>query len=88
MRGMLFGTSADDSIGRCAIPRHSVRSPSRAPPAYVPSQPLPGAITVGFADDHSRLVKLEDLWALNWHVDWQTSVRRPGLGRWLLKSRR
>ena len=53
-----------DNMGRCTIARHHVRSPSSAPRAYSAAQPLPGGIMAGFADGHSGLVKLEDLWTL------------------------
>ncbi|EEF57788.1 type II secretion system protein [Pedosphaera parvula] len=74
--GAPFGTS-DNGMGRCTIARHSVSSPSSAPHALTTGQKLPGAIMIGFADGHSRLTKLEELWTLNWHHDWQTPAIRP-----------
>jgi len=32
---------------------------------------LPGAINVGFYDGHAQQVRLERLWALSWHKDYQ-----------------
>jgi hypothetical protein len=68
-------------MGRCAIARHSIRSPASAPRVFAPSQRMPGAITAGFADGHSHRVNLEDLWTLSWHANWQTPAKRPGLGQ-------
>jgi len=33
--------------------------------------------TMGLADVHTELVKLEDLWKYDWHLDWQPPVTRP-----------
>ncbi|HWF18434.1 MAG TPA: type II secretion system protein [Verrucomicrobiae bacterium] len=79
--GAPFGTSNDDGMGRCTISRHGVSSPSAGPRALTPGQALPGAVMIGFADGHSRLTKLEDLWMLNWHHGWQTPATRPDVGR-------
>jgi prepilin-type processing-associated H-X9-DG protein len=38
---------------------------------------LPGAINIGFADGHSKLVPLEQLWTLYWHLNWQAPAVRP-----------
>lgn len=75
--GAPFGTSNDDGMGRCTIARHGVRSPAAAPRSLIPGQKLPGAVMIGFADGHSRLTKLEDLWTLNWHRGWQAPSPRP-----------
>ena len=45
---------------------------------FNPKNTLPGAINLVFADDHAELVKLEKLWTLDWHRDWQTPAKRPG----------
>lgn len=78
--GAPFGTSADDGMGRCTIARHSINNPTSAPRALMPAQKLPGAVTIGFADGHSRLTKLEDLWSLYWHRGWQVPAARPDVG--------
>jgi prepilin-type N-terminal cleavage/methylation domain-containing protein len=75
--GAPFGTSNDNGLGRCTISRHGVRSASSAPRKLTPGQRLPGSVTIGFADGHSQLIKLEDLWGLNWHRGWQTPQPRP-----------
>jgi prepilin-type N-terminal cleavage/methylation domain-containing protein len=79
--GAPFGTSHDDAMGRCTIARHSVNNPSAAPRALTAGQKMPGAVTIGFADGHSRLTKLEDLWSLNWHRGWKAPAKRPDVGQ-------
>jgi prepilin-type N-terminal cleavage/methylation domain-containing protein len=78
--GAPFGVPGEN-MGRCAIARHSIRSPTSAPRVFAQNQKMPGAITAGFADGHCRLVALEDLWTLSWHAGWQTPATRPGLGQ-------
>jgi prepilin-type N-terminal cleavage/methylation domain-containing protein len=79
--GAPFGTSNDDGMGRCTIARHGRASASAAPRSLLPGQALPGSVMIGFADGHSRLVRLEDLWALTWHRGWQTPSKRPDVGQ-------
>ena len=79
--GAPYGTSNDDGMGRCTIARHSVSSASTAPRNLTSGQKLPGAVTIGFADGHSRLTRLEDLWTLSWHHDWQMPSPRPDVGQ-------
>lgn len=64
-------------MGRWTIARHGGRSASSAPRDVPPGQRLPGAIDMGFADGHAALVPLENLWTLDWHLDWQTPSPRP-----------
>jgi prepilin-type N-terminal cleavage/methylation domain-containing protein len=78
--GAPFATSGD-GMGRCAIARHGVSSASAAPRNLATGQKLPGAIMIGFADGHSRLIKLEELWTLTWHRDWQVSLARPDFNK-------
>jgi prepilin-type N-terminal cleavage/methylation domain-containing protein/prepilin-type processing-associated H-X9-DG protein len=40
---------------------------------------LPGAINVGFYDGHAEQVKVERLWQLYWHKDYEPPAKRPGL---------
>ena len=42
-----------------------------------PLATLPGAVNVGFADNHVELVKLEKLWELYWHKEWVAPAKRP-----------
>jgi prepilin-type N-terminal cleavage/methylation domain-containing protein/prepilin-type processing-associated H-X9-DG protein len=73
------GTYMRDALGmqRATIARHGNVIASKAPQDFDPSQPLPGAINVGMADGHVELVKLENLWELCWHLNWQTPSPRP-----------
>ena len=38
---------------------------------------MPGLINVGMNDGHAQSVKLEELWNLSWHLDWNTPTIRP-----------
>ena len=60
------------------IPRHGSR-PSPVPRQWPADRPLPGAVNVTFFDGHGELVKLDRLWRLCWHVDYQPPAKRPGL---------
>ena len=64
-------------MGRATIARHGGVSAAKAPTDFDTSKRLPGGINVGMADGHAELVKLEDLWQLAWHKDWQTPSPRP-----------
>lgn len=79
--GAPFGTGYDDGMGRCTIARHSVSNASAAHRQLASGQKLPGAVTIGFADGHSHLTKLEDLWTLAWHRGWQIPAQRPDVGQ-------
>jgi prepilin-type N-terminal cleavage/methylation domain-containing protein/prepilin-type processing-associated H-X9-DG protein len=70
-------TSWSDNMGRFTISRHGGVNPTSAPRRLKTGEKLPGAINVGFADGHAKLVPLEQLWTLYWHVDWQTPNPRP-----------
>jgi len=65
----------DGGLARIAIPRHGSRA-DNAPKNFVSTQTLPGAINVAFADGHVDLVKLENLWNLNWHKSWKAGPRK------------
>ena len=73
---MFFGVGGDMST--MTIPRHGSR-PSSVPRQWPAAQPLPGAVNVAFFDGHSELVKLDRLWQLYWHRDYQPPAKRPGL---------
>jgi prepilin-type N-terminal cleavage/methylation domain-containing protein len=79
--GAPFGISPTDNMGRCTISRHRVRSASHAPRVLAPGQQMPGGIMAGFADGHSQFVKLEELWGLYWHANWETPAKRPDVGQ-------
>jgi len=64
-------------MARCTIARHSAGNPAGAPRNFDTSHRLPGALDIGFADGHAGLVKLENLWQLYWHQNWQAPTVRP-----------
>jgi len=64
-------------ISRCTLARHGGKAASMAPKNVPIGQKLPGAINVGCADGHVELVKLEKLWGLYWHRDYQPPDPRP-----------
>jgi prepilin-type N-terminal cleavage/methylation domain-containing protein/prepilin-type processing-associated H-X9-DG protein len=68
----------DGGMAAFAIPRHGSR-PSVAPTEHPPEELLPGAINVGFYDGHVEPVRLEELWQLDWHRDYEPPPKRPGL---------
>ncbi len=61
-----------------AIPRHGNR-PNPVPREWPEDKPLPGAVNISFFDGHGELVKLDRLWSLYWHKDYQPPFKRPGL---------
>jgi len=71
------GTLGETGMARCTIARHGGVNPARAPVNFDTSSRLPGGINMGLADGHVQLVKLEDLWQLAWHRQWQTPSPRP-----------
>lgn len=67
-----------NAMGCFAIPRHGNRP--RSPPSDWPANRLlPGAVNMAFYDGHVELVKLDNLWQLNWHKDYLPPAKRPGL---------
>jgi prepilin-type N-terminal cleavage/methylation domain-containing protein len=74
---LYHGTRTSAGMPRCTIMRHGGGSPSGAPRNYDSSQPLPGAIVIGLADGHVELTKLESLWGMTWHRNWNAPSVRP-----------
>jgi prepilin-type processing-associated H-X9-DG protein len=68
---------AGGGLSRIAIPRHAAQL-SAATKNFNPKDTLPGAVNVSFADNHAELVKLEKLWDLYWHKNWEPPAKRPG----------
>jgi len=60
------------------IPRHGSR-PFRVSANHPASVALPGAINLSFFDGHSEAVRLDRLWQLYWHRDYEAPTKRPGL---------
>ena len=60
------------------VPRHGSR-PRPVPADFPPNQKLPGAINMFFFDGHVEQVKLDNLWRLAWHRNYQAPSKRPGL---------
>ena len=63
---------------RAAIARHGGSGPGAAPRS-IPNNgsKLPGRTDVAYADGHTELIKLDDLWNLKWSLIWPDSVKRP-----------
>jgi prepilin-type N-terminal cleavage/methylation domain-containing protein/prepilin-type processing-associated H-X9-DG protein len=74
------GNLTDTELGMnlLTIPRHGSR-PSYVTTNQPPSARLPGAINISFYDGHVAMVPLEQLWQQEWHKNWQTPAKRPGL---------
>lgn len=67
-------------MGRITMARHGSGGGTKAPKDVVgmPASRLPGAINMGFADGHTELVRLIDLWNFEWHAKWNSkSVPNP-----------
>jgi prepilin-type N-terminal cleavage/methylation domain-containing protein/prepilin-type processing-associated H-X9-DG protein len=63
---------------RVALPHHGSRPGAGSLASFNPKNNLPGSMNVFFADGHAQSVKLEMLWALQWHPNWITPLPRPG----------
>jgi prepilin-type N-terminal cleavage/methylation domain-containing protein/prepilin-type processing-associated H-X9-DG protein len=70
------GTLAAGGMGNFTVPRHGSR-PRTVPRNYPVNKKLPGAINMSFYDGHAEQVKLERLWQLSWHRDYQAPAKRP-----------
>jgi prepilin-type processing-associated H-X9-DG protein len=60
------------------IARHGGR-PGKVPDSWPASAPLPGGVNISLFDGHVQQVRLDDLWQLQWTVDWKAPAKRPGL---------
>jgi hypothetical protein len=69
---------SSSGLSRIAIPRHSAKMSSGFR-NFDPSNLLPGAVNLAFSDNHVETVKLENLWNLQWHREWVSPAKRPGL---------
>lgn len=73
----LYDGDIANGLSRCTIARHGAGPASSAPRDFDTTGILPGAINMGFADGHAEMTKLENLWQLTWHLNWQTPTNRP-----------
>jgi hypothetical protein len=64
-------------MDRFFIARHGPHRPNVPPTNANLNQALPGGINMVFFDDHVESVSLDDLWRLNWHLDWTPMARPP-----------
>jgi type II secretory pathway pseudopilin PulG len=73
----LYSGANNFSMQRLTIARHGSIAAKSAPRNVPAGSPLPGSVTVEFADGHAELVKLENLWTLLWHRDYVPPATRP-----------
>ena len=76
-RNLFLGERPGGRMGRCTIARHLITSPRAAPRSVPPGAKLVGGIGVSFVDGHVEMVRLEKLWELYWHKDYQPPAVRP-----------
>lgn len=76
-RNLYTGDGSKEGMPRVTIARHGSSSAASAPKSVPPGQKLTGNIIMGFTDGHVESVKLESLWSLYWHLDWQAPAVRP-----------
>ncbi|HVY70165.1 MAG TPA: type II secretion system protein [Verrucomicrobiae bacterium] len=77
-KNLFTGDDFATPMARVTIPRHAT-IPTAAPKNFNPKNTLPGAIVSSFEDGHVEVVKLENLWKLEWHRNWVQPAKRPGL---------
>lgn len=70
-------TGGPAGMDRFLIARHGPHRPVVPPANANLAQPLPGGINTVFYDGHVENVSLNDLWSLNWHVNWTFPPRPP-----------
>jgi prepilin-type N-terminal cleavage/methylation domain-containing protein len=76
-KNLYTGDSSQTGMSRVTIARHGGAPASGAPRNVPTGATMPGSISMGLADGHVELVKLENLWTYDWHRDWQTPSPRP-----------
>jgi prepilin-type N-terminal cleavage/methylation domain-containing protein/prepilin-type processing-associated H-X9-DG protein len=70
-------SSSSEGMPRVCIARHGDRPAGAAPQNVLPGAMLPGMINMGFVDGHCEKVKLQNLWAYYWHLNWIPPGIRP-----------
>jgi len=74
----LYSGGNSAGMQRLNIARHgNVTSAKSAPRVVVSGAPLPGSISMQFADGHVEVVRLQRLWEFYWHKDYQPPTKRP-----------
>ena len=70
------GTGGEAGMARLTIQRHWGKSASAAQRTVPTGTPMAGklGICVGFYDGHASLEKLDQLWSLTWHKNWNPSA--------------
>jgi prepilin-type N-terminal cleavage/methylation domain-containing protein/prepilin-type processing-associated H-X9-DG protein len=61
------------------MPRHGSRPRIKEGEKFSPSDRLPGAINLAYADGHVEQVPLERIWYQTWHATYVAPAKRPGL---------
>jgi prepilin-type N-terminal cleavage/methylation domain-containing protein/prepilin-type processing-associated H-X9-DG protein len=66
-------------MGRYTIARHGGVIPTNAPRNITSASQMVGAVNVAFVDGHASLVKLPNLYTLDWHAGWvpPTTIPNP-----------
>jgi prepilin-type processing-associated H-X9-DG protein len=76
--GGLGSLGSNGGLAYIAVPRHGAPL-SAATTNFIATNKLPGAVNVTFADGHAEMVRLERLWSLTWHKEWEPLPKRWGL---------
>lgn len=64
-------------MGRFSVARHGGVMPSSAPRNITSPSQLVGAINVAFVDGHANMVKLANMYNLDWHANWTIPATIP-----------
>jgi prepilin-type N-terminal cleavage/methylation domain-containing protein len=73
----LYNGGNNTFMGRFTVTRHLGVAPTAAPRNITASSGLVGGIEVAFMDGHAGLVRLPQLWALDWHNNWVAPSTLP-----------
>lgn len=73
----LFQGGNSAGMQRVTIARHGSVTAKSAPRNVPAGNPLPGTITIEFADAHVENIRLETLWNLYWHKGYVPPDNRP-----------
>lgn len=77
-KNLYLGNAGGSSeIARFTTARHNVISPAGAPTSITSASQLVGAINVAFVDGHASMVKLLNIYTLDWHANWVQPATIP-----------